>query len=105
MTLPPEVKTTIIEVKNALRDVPDLGRVPFRVYGNQFGGPFDGPPLPGLSAGCGYYEADVGQAHPDDPVSERGRRRLVFELDAVASIREIYYTEQHYAKGTFVRIV
>ena len=35
-----------------------------------------------------------------------GVRRLVFEVHrADRQIREIYYTDEHYGKGSFVRIV
>ena len=106
LSLPDEVRLTIIAAKNAARsDNPRTrGFADLRVYGNAFGGLEDGPPLPRLSQGCIYREMDVGQAHPDDPKGSRGRRRLVFEVDASGKLRETYYTEHHYAKGSFVRV-
>jgi hypothetical protein len=102
--LPPQVQEAIIHVKNTLKTDP-AGAAALTPWGNSFGGPADGPPLPKVSVGCRYYEEDVGAAHPNDPLGGRGRRRLVFEIDPVSKIKETYYTEQHYAKGSFVRIV
>jgi guanyl-specific ribonuclease Sa len=104
VTLPPEVRAAIINVKNILKGDP-RGAGALALYGNAFGGPNDGPPLPKVSAGCSYREADVGRAHRDDPRGGRGVRRLVFEIDPTGKIRETYYTEEHYEKGSFVRIV
>jgi hypothetical protein len=103
-TLPGEVQMAIINVKNILRHSP-RGAAALTLYGNAFGGQNDGPPLPKVSAGCSYREVDVGMAHSDDPKGRRGVRRLVFEIDASGRIRETYYTEEHYTKGTFSRIV
>ena len=97
LVLPPEVRAAIARAKN--HGVENL-----RQYANEFGAPEDGPPLPKIGAGCTYREADVGQAHKDDPKGRRGQRRLVFEVESRGRIRNIYYTEDHYAKGTFIRI-
>ena len=107
-TLPGEVRVAIIYAKQDAKstdpNVRALARL--RVYGNRFGGPSDGPPLPQLSKGSVYREKDVGQAHPDDPTSPRGRRRLVFEVNHKSGkILEIFYTEHHYEKGSFFRII
>jgi guanyl-specific ribonuclease Sa len=97
LSLAPEVREAIINAKN--RGVENL-----RQYGNEFGGPADGPPLPKVDAGCTYREADVGQAHEDDARGIRGQRRLVFEVESGGRIRNIYYTMEHYEKGSFVRV-
>ena len=99
-SLAPEVRAAIIEVKNL---GPGALRLP--EYGNAFGGPKDGPPLPKASAGCSYRERDVGKAHPNDPKGARGKRRLVFEVHAAGKIMEIFYTEEHYEKGSFARVI
>ena len=97
LALPPEVREAIASAKN--HGVENL-----TAYRNEYGAPLDGPPLPKIDAGCTYREADVGQAHENDPKGQRGRRRLVFEVESRGRIRNTYYTEAHYAKGTFIRI-
>ena len=100
--LPPVAKQALIQAKNDLRN---NVQVPFEVFGNNFGGPGDGPPLPDVSQGCGYFEVQVGHAHPGD-AEPAGRHRLVLEINVSSrQILEIYYTEEHYAKGSFVRIL
>ena len=60
-----------------------------------------GQPLPKLSDGCHYVESDVGQGREN-----RGKRRLVAEVNTKSSqIREIYFSDEHYLKGSFVRVV
>ncbi len=97
--LPPEVQRAIIDVKNNPRGGLDL-----QEYKNKFGAPGDGPPLPKVSAGNTYREKDVGAAHPNDSKSGRGKRRLVFEVNGAGRIQETYYSEAHYAKGSFTLI-
>ncbi len=61
--------------------------------------------LPNLDDGCQYYEFQVGAAHPGDP-QPAGKRRLVIEVNEKArQVREVYFTDQHYASGSFQRIV
>lgn len=104
-SLPPDVRSAIIAAKNGHRDG-DLVRAV-----NEFANRRDplnatGPPLPTPSQGCEYYEWDVGQAHQDDTTSRRGKKRLVLEVNASSlEIKEIYYTDEHYAKFSFFRIV
>jgi hypothetical protein len=97
--LPPAAKRALAEAKNDLRA--GLNLEPF---GNNFGGPGDGPPLPKVSQGCDYFEIQVGNAHPGDQ-EPAGRFRLVLEVNrSTDRVLEVYYTEEHYTKGTFVRI-
>lgn len=97
MNLPPEVKEAIAKAKNAIRN-----NTLRDVFGNSKGrGHGDGPPLPDPAHGCKFVEWDVGKAGPED----RGARRLVFELHSSGRILETYYTDEHYAKFSFLRIV
>lgn len=99
-SLAPEVKEAIALAKNALRT-----NGPRTLFKNVKGGSRgDGPPLPGVPQGCKYFEFPVGTAHPDDP-NPKGRRRLVLTVHSSGRILEIYYTENHFAKGTVVRAV
>lgn len=98
-TLSDDVRRAIAEAKNSIRDGV---RDPF---GNEPGGGA-GSPLPKLAKGCSYHEFDVGHARAGDPQGRRGQRRLVIEVvDKSRQIREIYYTDDHYAKFSFVRVV
>lgn len=103
-SLPTDAKVALIEAKNALK-----ARLPGRAFefGNERGRTdLEGPPLPDPSQGCAYYEVQVGQARPDDPQGERGSKRLVLEVNTSSrQLMETYYTEDHYAKFTFFRIV
>lgn len=101
-SLPTDAKVALIEAKNALK-----AGLPMRVFGNQRGRTaLEGPPLPDPSQGCAYSEIQVGQARPDDPQGEKGSKRLVLEVNTSSrQLMEIYYTEDHYAKFTFFRIV
>lgn len=61
--------------------------------------------LPNPDKGCEYFEFDVGQAHPGDP-EPRGKRRLVMEVvTGPRQVREIYFSDSHYASGQFKRVV
>jgi len=97
----------LITHKNAIRAGVDLPNM--KTFGNNYGSaPGDGSPLPNLSDGCYYKEAQVGSAHPGetDPKKQRGVRRLVFEVVISSKeIRETYFTDDHYTKGSFVRLV
>lgn len=67
--------------------------------------PFDGRELndPHVgSRGAHFYEADVGQARPEDP-RERGVRRLVMKVLA-DRITEMYFSDSHYKKGSWRKI-
>lgn len=100
-SLAPEVREEIANAKNALKAGATLVFFQNRPDRALAGG----PPLPVLSDGCRYIEFQVGEAHPDDS-RPRGRRRLVFEVHQPSGrIQETYYTEDHYVKFTFVRIV
>lgn len=101
-TLPPDALTALIETKNALR----AGFRPARFGNRQGRTDLEGPPLPQLSNGCEYFEVDVGGARPTDPLGIRGTKRLVFEINTASNqILETYYTDEHYAKFSFFRIV
>ncbi len=95
------MKETII---NAKKDIDQ--NISLSLFGNAYGQvPGEGPPLPALSHGCKYVEFQVGSAHAGDP-KRAGRRRLVFEVHVGSrKVKETYYTEDHYAKFTFYRIV
>lgn len=96
--LPEDVRIAVIRFKQRIQM--GAGLTPF---GNT-NRPGMGSPLPNLADGCSYYEYRVGQAHPGD---ERpgGVRRLVAEVnDKARQVREMYFTDQHYAKGSFRRL-
>jgi guanyl-specific ribonuclease Sa len=66
--------------------------------------------LPNPDNGCEYYEFDVGAAHPEavhgPGEGDRGVRRLVVEVNVKPrKVREIYFSDSHYARGTFQRVV
>ena len=102
VTLSPDALTALIEAKNHLRSG---GRFP--EFSNSRGNsPLEGPPLPDPSQGCVYYEKQVGEAHLDDKQGRRGSKRLVLEVNVSSlQILEVYFTEEHYGKFTFDRIV
>ena len=61
--------------------------------------------LPNLSAGHEYREFQVGEAHPGDE-RQRGKRRLVAEVNIKAcKISTMYFSDAHYEKGSFYRLV
>jgi hypothetical protein len=95
--LPPVVQQALIQAKNQIRN-----QVGLEVFGNNFGaGEGDGAPLPRADQGCVYYEFDVGE----DRQGGRGIHRLVLEVSMPSrQIRKAYYTNEHYTKGTFVRV-
>ena len=99
-SLAPEVRAAIGDAKNQVRA--GIAHEAFRNDKDTQRG--DGSPLPALSQGWRYVEFQVGAAHEHDP-RPRGVRRLVVELDPSNRIREIYYTENHYAKFSFVKVV
>lgn len=101
-SLPPDAKVALALAKNTLKAGGCLRR-----FGNTQGRtPVEGPPLPKPSRGCEYFEVQVGYARPGDPRGDDGRKRLVLEVDTSArQIRETYYTEEHYAKFSFWRVV
>src|ERR1041385_68351 len=100
-SLPPEVREFVAHGKNHIRAWHGV-----RSFQNKRGeDQWDGAPLPKCSAGCGYVEYQVGAAHPNDP-RRAGKRRLVFEVHIpTRKIQRTYYTDRHYAKGSFIRIV
>jgi hypothetical protein len=99
-TLPPDAKAALISAKNQLRFGPSL-----RQFGNSRGAyDGDGSPLPQLSAGCVYHEVQVGESR--DPQPNAGKKRFVIEFHTSSrQVREVYYTENHYLKFSFFRIV
>ena len=94
--LPADVQEAIVNLKNQLRAGQKVGFKNRKDSCNA-----TGQPLPKLANGCVYVEADVGRGRTD-----RGCRRLVAEVNAKSmQILEIYFTDEHYLKGTFARIV
>jgi guanyl-specific ribonuclease Sa len=59
--------------------------------------------LPAAGRGQYYIEYDVGQAHAGDP-RPRGSRRLVALMGPNGWFHKIYFTDDHYTRGSFVRI-
>lgn len=99
-SLPDPASRSLIQAKNTLREGVLSGR--FKNYDDSNGG---GSPLPKASDGCTYREVDAGSAHPGDP-QPRGQWRLVLEIHEPSwTIREVYFTPDHYLKGSFVRLV
>ena len=98
-SLPADVKFALVEAKNLIQ----AGFTVDGVFGNTRGRTdLEGPPLPAPSQGCKYYEKYVGQ----DRKGKAGSKRLLFEVNTSSrQIMEIYYSGEHYAKGTVVRIV
>jgi len=101
-TLAADVIMALIEAKNVIKAGGSL-----RSFANEQGNsPQEGPPLPAPSQGCAYYEKQVGHARPGDPQGAKGLKRLVLEVNTSSKqIMEVYYTDEHYGKFTFVRIV
>jgi guanyl-specific ribonuclease Sa len=101
--LPDDARVALIGVKNGLRN----RQLPRRGFGNDRGNtPLEGPPLPQLALGCQYFECDVGQARPGDPLGRRGSKRLVVEINGSSfQLMDVYYTDEHYGKFTFYRVV
>jgi hypothetical protein len=101
-SLTEDARRSLIELKNCVKAGHRL-----EPFGNAFGSfPLQGPPLPDLSQGCRYFEFDAGQARPGDEMGIRGAKRFVIELNVKSrQIMEIYFTDEHYGKFTFVRIV
>ncbi|HMP60546.1 MAG TPA: hypothetical protein PKD86_14460 [Gemmatales bacterium] len=101
-SLTQEAKNALIQAKNQIK----AGHLP-PVFGNAQGRTAaEGPPRPAADQGCNYHEVRVGQARPTDPQGLGGVKRLVLEIEAKSRIiREIYYTEEHYGKGSFVRLI
>jgi guanyl-specific ribonuclease Sa len=99
-SLPPETRAALIEAKNQLRT--GFAARQFLNNRGQYEG--DGSPLPKLDAGCLYREFDVGESR--DPVPNRGTKRLVIEWHPSSQqVKNVYYTENHYLKFSFFRIV
>lgn len=100
--LPPEVYTAWVQAKQSVRSgtpEPDL-------FTNQRGGyDGDGSPLPKPAKGYLYRKFQVGSAHEGDP-RKLGVRRLVLEVHKHnGDVGESYYTDDHYTKGSFIRIL
>ncbi len=95
--LPPDVRVAIVQFKNALRGGGNL-----QVFGNRDpnGG---GSILPATAAGQVYYEFQVGQARA--PTVEfptlSGSRRLVGLVDAGRNLLKLYFSDEHYAAGSW----
>lgn len=90
--LPPDVRIAIVALKNALR-----GGANLVVFQNR------GTVLPATAHGQVYYEFQVGQArattaeHP----TLAGSRRLVGLVDAGRNLLKLYFTDEHYAAGSW----
>ncbi|MEQ1825393.1 MAG: hypothetical protein ABL921_05580 [Pirellula sp.] len=99
-TLSAVAKQALIQAKNDLKS-----GVILPVFGNSRGAyDGDGSPLPQLTAGCEYLEVDVGQS--SDPQPNRGTKRFVIEFHTASRrVENIYFTENHYLKFSFYRIV
>ncbi|MFK7818792.1 MAG: hypothetical protein AB8G99_08730 [Planctomycetaceae bacterium] len=99
-SLPGDVRTAVTAMRNAIA----AGRMP-RPFGNtNLPKEGVGSPLPRLADGCQYFEFQVGAAHPGDK-KPTGSRRLVAEVSVKSrQIRNLYFTDGHYRKGTFRRI-
>lgn len=93
--LPADVQMGIAQLKNAIR----MGTA--RDFQNRKDeSTSTGQPLPKLDRGCKYVKGDVGRGRTD-----RGERRLVAEIvESTGQIREIYFSDEHYLKGSFRRI-
>jgi guanyl-specific ribonuclease Sa len=100
--LPTEARFALIEAKNLIK-----AGLPLKQFRNQQGRTaLEGPPLPAPTQGCEYYEIQVGQAREGDPEGEAGSKRLVLEVNKKArQLMETYYTDEHYEKFSFLRIV
>lgn len=98
--LPPEVYEEWIRCKESARSLSG------KRFTNERGGFVgDGSPLPKPAKGFGYFEFQVGAAHSDDP-RPTGKRRLVLEVHLQnGDVGESYYTDLHYCKGSFIRIL
>lgn len=105
-SLPLDAAVALITAKNQIKS-----NAPLAQFGNNRGNPSlrggpDGPPLPDPSNGCDYFEWDIGAARDGDPEGKRGVRRFVFEINLSSrQVLEVYYTEEHYRKFSFFRIV
>lgn len=97
--LPVDVRAAIVTLKNRIRTGGDSSP---RTFNNRKDVTRStGQPLPKPAQGCCYVEGDVGRGRVD-----RGKRRLVAEVvESTKQIREIYFSDEHYLKGSFVRIV
>ena len=86
-----DMRKAFIEGKNKLKS--GMALVKFK---NERGlNKFDGPPLPKPDAGCIYYELKGSSP----------KKRVVIAYHASSErVMEVYYTENHYEKHSFVRI-
>ncbi len=100
-SLPGDVRVALSQLVAAVsagRQLQEFGNRNLRLEGV-------GSPLPRLANGCCYYEFQVGAAHPGD-ARPAGSRRLVAEVVVKArQVRAVYFSDGHYRKGTFRRIV
>ena len=96
--VPAVVKVAYICFKNELKTSAGF---PWTVYGNRE------ESLPNPDNGCEFYEAQVGTANPNEtrPEMQRGAWRLVIEVCVKPrEIREVYLTDEHYARHSFRRV-
>lgn len=90
------------DLKEALKADAALPESRYPVFGNNRDRAEPSDPLPKPDQGCRYREVQVGQAREGDPVGQRGKRRLVVELnEKPRQLREIYFTNDHY-QGFFL---
>jgi guanyl-specific ribonuclease Sa len=93
--LPPDLRAAIIHFKNQFRHGANL--VVFQNRENV---------LPATAHGQCYYEFQVGAARA--PTAEfpttAGRRRIVGLSDAGNNLLKIYFTDEHYAAGSWFQL-
>jgi hypothetical protein len=97
-------RTALVEAKNDIKlRGPKAGDREFR---NTHGlNRSDGSPLPKLDAGFIYREFRAGLAHKGD-LKSAGKFRFVFQIHVCSWIfSSIYYTDAHYDKETFFKLV
>ena len=93
--LPPDVRMAIVNFKNHLRSGANL--VVFHNRENV---------LPATAHGQCYYEFQVGAARA--PTAQfpttAGERRIVGLVDAADNLLKIYFTDEHYAAGSWFQL-
>ena len=93
--LPPDVRMAIVNFKNQLRGGGNM--VVFHNRENV---------LPATAHGQCYYEFQVGAARM--PTAQfpttAGERRIVGLVDAADNLLRIYFTDEHYAAGSWFQL-
>jgi hypothetical protein len=97
-TLPPDARIALAVTKNLLK----AGKLPKPFRNEKGNSSLEGPPLPDPDLGHDYYEVPVGL----DRAGGKGSKRFVLEVHRnTKKIAETYYTDEHYGKFSFVRVV